>query len=87
MSGHRGRSNVLVILLVIALATVLVPALEYFGVIASFTVVARPGDRPINPLAVAVSQWTFAAIAAAVIATFGWFCFRSLKRGRHRDDS
>lgn len=86
MSGHRGRSNVLVILLVIALAALLVPALEYFDVIAS-TVVARPGNRPGNPLAVAVSQWTFAAIAAAVIATLGWFCFRSLKRGRHRDDS
>jgi hypothetical protein len=87
MSGHRDRISVLVILLVIALGMFLVPALKHLGVIETFTVVAKPGNPPANPHAVVVSQWTFAAIAVPAIAMLGWFCFRSLKRGRHRDDS
>jgi hypothetical protein len=87
MSEHRDRISVLVILLVVALGMFLVPALKHLGVIETFTVVAKPGDPPASPHAVAVSQWTIAAIAVTAIATLGWFCFRSLKRGGHRDDS
>jgi len=87
MNGRRGPTDVLLILLVVGLGMCLGLALAYWAPISSFSVVAESGDQAATPLAVVISRLIFAAITVAAFALLGWFCLRSLRRARNRDDS